>query len=163
MLLNGDAAMADDGMVTGMSRRERRDVPAAVESAKAPAEVQGFRAWSKGRPFIGSAMVAVSGIEMFFSGQLDIGHLHVQLGIEGLQATIIPIALLLLGVLAMTMPDHHVFYGVLAIVVGLYSLVGVNLGGFFIGMLLSVVGGILVTAWMGGARKNAGVAVEDSP
>lgn len=56
--------------------------------------------------------MALGGIEMFFSGQLDIGHLHVQLGIEGLQATIIPIALLLLGILAVTMPAHHVFYGI---------------------------------------------------
>jgi membrane protein implicated in regulation of membrane protease activity len=85
---------------------------------------------------------------MFFSGQLDIGHIHVQLGIEGLQATIIPIALILLGVLAITMPAHHVFYGVIALAVAVYSLVGVNLGGFLIGMVLSCVGGVLVTAWM---------------
>jgi len=86
---------------------------------------------------------------MFFSGQLDIGHLHVQLGIEGLQATIIPIALLLLGILAITMPAHHVFYGILALVVAIYSLIGVNLGGFIVGMLLAGTGAVLVVAWMG--------------
>ncbi|MDQ0709799.1 hypothetical protein QFZ52_002451 [Arthrobacter woluwensis] len=119
----------------------------APEAATAPAESD-FRTWRKERPFIGGLLVALGGVEMFFSGQLDIGHLHVQLGIEGLQATIIPIALLLLGILAMTMPDHHVFYGVIALAVAVYSLVGVNLGGFLIGMLLAGTGGVLVAAWM---------------
>lgn len=96
----------------------------------------------------------LGGVEMFFSGQLDIGHLHIQLGIEGLQATVIPIVLVLLGVLSVTMPVHHVFYGVLTLVVAVYSLVGVNMGGFVVGMLLSVVGGVLVSAWMGPGAKR---------
>lgn len=123
---------------------------AAPETPETPAVAPGsdFRTWRKERPFIGGLLVALGGVEMFFSGQLDIGHLHVQLGIEGLQATIIPIALLLLGILSMTMPDHHVFYGVLALAVAVYSLVGVNLGGFLIGMLLAGTGGVLVAAWM---------------
>jgi hypothetical protein len=107
-----------------------------------------FRDWRRQRPFVGGILLALGGIEMFFSGQLDFGHLHVQLGIEGLQATVIPVLLVLLGILAITMPAHHVFYGVIALAVGLYSLIGVNLGGFLVGMLLSVIGGILVVAWM---------------
>jgi len=105
--------------------------------------------WRRQRPFIGGLLVAIGGVEMFFSGQLDIGHLHVQMGIEGMQATIIPVVLLLLGVLVITMPAHHIFYGVIALAVSIYSLIGVNLGGFLIGMLLSTVGGILTVAWMG--------------
>ena len=92
--------------------------------------------------------MALAGIEMFFSGQLDIGHLHVQLGIEGLQATIIPVVLILLGALSLAMPAHHVFYGVLSLAVGLYALIGVNLGGFLIGTVVACVGGVLVVAWM---------------
>ena len=85
---------------------------------------------------------------MFFSGQLDIGKIHVQVGIEGLQATIIPVLLVVLGVLAITMPVHRIFYGVISLVVSVYALIGVNLGGFFIGMLLGAVGGVAVVAWM---------------
>jgi hypothetical protein len=107
-----------------------------------------FRAWSAKRPFVGSMLTILAGIEMFFSGQLDIGHIHVQVGIEGFQATIIPIALVLLGVLAMTMPVHRIFYGVISLVVAVYSLIGVNLGGFILGMLLGAVGGILIVSWM---------------
>jgi hypothetical protein len=131
MLLNGVDAVVDE------------------EAAADPTESGGFRSWRRRRPFIGGVLVALGGVEMFFSGQLDIGHLHVQMGIEGMQATIIPVLLLLLGILAIAMPTHHIFYGVIALAVAIYSLIGVNLGGFLIGMLLSTVGGILVVAWMG--------------
>ncbi|GAA1524057.1 putative membrane protein [Microbacterium ginsengiterrae] len=133
-----------------------------TRSAQAPAARRAargtrgrFSGWRRERPFIGGLLVAVSGVEMFFSGQMDLGHLHVQLGIEGLQATIIPIALVLLGVLAITMPAHHVFYGVLSLAVGLYALVGVNLGGFLFGTILASIGGVLVVAWMTPAAKAA--------
>ncbi len=107
-----------------------------------------FTGWRRQRPFVGGLLTILGGIELFFSGQLDIGKIHVQLGIEGLQATIIPILLVLLGVLAVAMPVHRIFYGVITLAVAVYSLVGVNLGGFFIGMLLSTVGGILIVSWM---------------
>ena len=107
-----------------------------------------FTRWSRQRPFIGGVLTMLAGIEMFFSGQLDVGNIHVQVGIEGLQATILPIGMLLLGLLAMLMPAHRIFYGVISLVLALYSLVGLNLGGFFVGMLLGAVGGILIVSWM---------------
>ena len=118
----------------------------------------GFGAWARNRPFVGGVLVILAGIEMFFSGQLDIGNIHVQLGIEGFQATVIPVGMLLLGVLAVLMPVHRIFYGVLALVLAVYSIIGVNLGGFFVGMLLGAVGGVLIVAWM---PKNA--VVEEPP
>lgn len=145
MLLSGDAPMTTE-----------ESLPAPSRSARTSGNPGRFRAWRRQRPFVGGLLAALGGVEMFFSGQLDIGHLHVQLGIEGLQATVIPVALVLLGVLAVTMPAHHVFYGVLTLVVGIYSLVGVNMGGFLLGMLLSGAGGVLVVAWMGppGAQQG---------
>jgi hypothetical protein len=107
-----------------------------------------FRAWARQRPFVGGVLTILAGIEMFFSGQLDVGHIHVQVGVEGFQATVIPIALVLLGLLVIFMPVHRIFYGVISLVVAVYSLIGVNLGGFFVGMLLASVGGILVVSWM---------------
>ena len=146
---------------------------AAAGAARAPgAHATGrrerFRSWRRSRPFVGGVLTALGGVELFFSGQLDIGKIHVQLGIEGLQATIIPIVLVLLGVLAIAMPAHHVFYGVIALAVAVYSLVGVNLGGFFIGMLLASVGGVLTVAWMprkarAGAEAGAGAVGRAAP
>jgi hypothetical protein len=106
-----------------------------------------IREWARERPFVGGVLSVLSGIELFFSGQLDVGKIHVQLGIEGLQSTILPVMMVLLGLLAIAMPAHRIFYGVIALVLAVYSIVGLNLGGFFIGMLLGVVGGILIVAW----------------
>ncbi|MCU1505653.1 MAG: hypothetical protein JWP05_622 [Microbacteriaceae bacterium] len=108
----------------------------------------GFVGWYRGRPFVGGALTVLAGLEMFFSGQLDVGKIHIQVGIEGLQATIIPILMVILGVFAVTMPVHRVFYGVISLVVSVYSLIGVNLGGFFIGMLLGSVGGVMIVSWL---------------
>jgi len=119
-----------------------------------------FRDWRRARPFVGSLMLVLAGIEMFLSTQLDLGNIKVQMGIEGFQAVLIPAGLALLGLLAMFMPVHHVFYGVLALVVAVYSLIGVNLGGFFVGMLLGAVGGTIVVAWGPRAAKAEATAEE---
>lgn len=108
-----------------------------------------FRNWRRQRPFIGGVLAVLGGVELFFSGQLDTGNLQVQFGIEGLQATVIPIALVVLGLFAIFQPKQHMFYGIIALVLAVYSLIGVNLGGFIIGMLLASIGSVLVVAWMG--------------
>lgn len=117
----------------------------------------GFRHWRRQRPFISGLLVVLGGIELFFSSQLDTGNLQIQFGIEGLQATVIPIALAALGLFAIFRPTHHMFYGIIALVLAVYSLIGVNLGGFIVGMLLSSIGSVLVVAWMGprGPKKPA--------
>ncbi len=128
-----------------------------------PSRRMRFTTWRRERPFVGGLLMALSGVEMFFSGQLDIGHIHVQLGIEGFQATIIPILLIMLGLLAMLMPTHRIFYGVIGLVVAVYSLIGVNLGGFIIGMLLASIGGVLIVSWMpatSGARTKPAKSVK---
>jgi hypothetical protein len=112
-----------------------------------------FAAWYRERPFVGGVLTMLAGVEIFLSGQLDVGKLHVQVGIEGLQATIIPVLLVLLGLLAMLMPVHRIFYGVIALALAVYSLIGVNLGGFFVGMLLGSVGGVLIVSWL--PKKSA--------
>ncbi|MGC5166771.1 DUF6114 domain-containing protein [Luteimicrobium sp. DT211] len=120
----------------------------APETAAGQARRDRFRAWRRSRPFWGGLVTIVAGLELFGSGQLDFGHLHLQFGVQGMQATILPIALVLLGILAWTMPVHRVFYGVIALVVSVYSLIGVNFGGFALGTILGVVGSVWTLAWL---------------
>ncbi len=120
-----------------------------------------FRSWSSTRPFVGGLLTVLAGIEMFFSSQLDVGKIHIHVGIEGLQATVIPILLVVLGVLAIAMPVHRIFYGVITLVVAVYSLIGVNLGGFFLGMILASIGGVLTVAWMP-KKDDAESATQDT-
>lgn len=114
-----------------------------------------FVEWRRKRPFVGGLLTMIAGVEMFFSGQLDIGKIHVQLGIEGFQATIIPVVLVVLGLLSMLTPVHRVFYGVISLVVSVYSIIGVNLGGFFLGMTLGAIGGVLIVSWMPKVDREA--------
>lgn len=132
---------------------------------------RGFKQWRRQRPFIGGVLAVLGGIELFFSGQLDLGNMQIQFGIEGLQATVIPIAIVALALFAILKPTHHVFYGIIALILSVYSLIGVNLGGYLLGMLLSTIGAILVVAWMGprgpkpgpkpGRRGDSGTAEEE--
>ena len=120
----------------------------ARQDAVQPGSRAAFARWRRQRPWVGALLIMISGVEMFFSGQLDVGNIHVQVGIEGFQATIIPIGMVLLGVLILLMPTHRIFYGVIALALAVYSLIGVNLGGFILGMLLAAVGGVLAVSWM---------------
>jgi hypothetical protein len=126
------------------------------------APVTGFRAWRRQRPLVGGILLALAGVEMFFSGQLDLGNIHISMGFEGFQATVIPALLVLLGVLSIVTPAQHLFYGIFALVLAVYSLVGVNLGGFLLGMLLGAVGGVLVVAWRVRAPSTAAEGVEEA-
>ena len=119
-----------------------------------------FRVWARSRPFVGGLLVVLGGIELFCSGQLDLGNIRIQFGIEGLQATVLPIAIVVLALLSIFRPTHHVFYGIIALVLAVYSLIGVNLGGFIIGMLLSSIGAILIVAWMGPRGPKESEAAE---
>ncbi|UVI36169.1 DUF6114 domain-containing protein [Brevibacterium spongiae] len=121
---------------------------------------RGFKHWRRQRPFIGGVLAILGGIELFFSGQLDLGNMQIQFGIEGLQATVIPIVIVVLALLSIFRPTHHVFYGIIGLVLAVYSLIGVNLGGFIIGMLLSTIGAILVIAWMGPRGPKESEAAE---
>ena len=47
-------------------------------------------------------------------------------------------------------PQQRIFYAVVAAVTALFSLIGVNLGGFFVGLLLGMVGSALGFAWVAG-------------
>lgn len=137
---------------------EARETPATPDGDRV-ARPRGFGAWYRSRPLVGGAITVVAGIAMFFSSQLELGHLTVHVGIEGMQATILPIVISLTGALAIAMPAHRIFYGVIALVASVYSLVAVNLGGFFIGFLLGSIGGVMVVSWAPRRARHEASAV----
>ncbi|MGW2091810.1 DUF6114 domain-containing protein [Promicromonospora sukumoe] len=123
-----------------------------------------FRPWRRQRPFVGGVLVVLAGLEMLFlRGPIGLDQLGVNVvlkfGVEGAQATILPLTLILLGVLVIAMPVHRIFYGVLALAISVYSIAGVNLGGWVVGFLLGVVGGVIVVSW-GPEEADAGTAEE---
>lgn len=127
-----------------------------------------FGPWRRQRPFVGGVLVVLAGLEMLLSGPIKLDQLGMnivlQFGVEGAQATILPLALVLLGILVIAQPVHRIFYGVISLAISVYSIAGVNLGGWVVGFLLGVVGGIIVVSWAPeeepGAQEETGTAEE---
>ncbi|OJF09598.1 DUF6114 domain-containing protein [Couchioplanes caeruleus] len=107
----------------------------------------GFRHWRRTRPFWGGLLFLLSGLELFLSANLTLGDLQVHFGPEGFLSYLLPLLLLLCGLLTWLTPGQRIFYGILGLLTAVYSLIGLNLGGFAVGMLIGILGGALVLAW----------------
>ncbi|MER7587885.1 DUF6114 domain-containing protein [Micromonospora sp. NPDC127501] len=106
-----------------------------------------FRRWQRSRPFWGGLLIALAGLEMFGSTRMTVNGLSFHSGATGLLSLLIPIILVTCGLLLWFTPAQRLFYSVVAAVTAVYSLIGLNLGGFFVGLLLGVVGSALAFAW----------------
>jgi hypothetical protein len=112
-----------------------------------PITREGFRRWRRTRPFWGGLLLVLAGIELFWSANQTLGDLEVHFGPEGFLSYLLPVLLLLSGILVWVSPAQRLFYGILGLLTAVYSLIGLNFGGFVAGMLLGIVGGALVLAW----------------
>ncbi|MGA5298469.1 DUF6114 domain-containing protein [Nucisporomicrobium flavum] len=107
----------------------------------------GFRHWRRSRPFWGGLLLVLAGLELFLSANLTLGDLQVHFGPQGFLSYLLPLMLMLCGVLTWVSPAQRLFYGILGLLTAVYSLIGLNFGGFGFGMLLGIFGGALVLSW----------------
>ena len=112
-----------------------------------------FRSWRRSRPFWGGLIVLLGAAEILTTYQAPFGIL-VHFGLYGLAGYLVPILLALLGLMIVFDPAHRTFYSVLSVLAALGSWLTSNLGGFFIGMLLGLVGGSLAFGWQYGERPE---------
>jgi hypothetical protein len=123
-----------------------------ASSREGPGRRAAWRAWRRSRPFWGGLLMLLAGLEMLLipiTGVLAKGQIKlvIYVGIGGVFGILIG-ALLIAGGLALWYnPAHKAFYGIAGVLLGLLSFIGTNLGGFFIGMLLAIIGGSLAFAW----------------
>jgi hypothetical protein len=115
-----------------------------------------FRRWRRTRPFWGGLFLLLSALALFLSANLTLADMQVHFGQEGYLSYVLPVVLVLCGLLSWFSPGQRLFYGILGVLTALYSFLGLNLGGFGLGMLLGIVGGALTIAW--GPRKPAAPA-----
>ncbi|RQX09761.1 DUF6114 domain-containing protein, partial [Micromonospora inaquosa] len=106
-----------------------------------------FRRWQRSRPFWGGLLITLAGLEMFASTRMTLNGLSFHSGATGLLSLLIPTILVTCGLLLWLTPAQRLFYSVVAAVTAVYSLIGLNLGGFFVGLLLGIVGSALAFAW----------------
>jgi hypothetical protein len=109
-------------------------------------ERSAFWRWRHARPFWGGLFVTLGGLEILLTVKAPLPVvLHVGMG--GLAGFLVPILIALCGVLLLLSPVQRLFYSLVAAVLGLASWLTSNLGGFFIGLLLTLVGSALAFAW----------------
>ncbi len=123
------------------------DLPADSTPHVAVRAWRGFRDWMRVRPFWGGLFLVASGIEFYVSGHLDLLPVKLSFGGQSFLAWLIPIALILCGLLAWYTPGQRAFYGILGAAISVAALIGLNLGGFFVGMIFGIVGCALAFSW----------------
>ncbi|MQY12054.1 hypothetical protein SRB5_21830 [Streptomyces sp. RB5] len=109
-----------------------------------------FRAWRGSRPFWAGLFTLLGGIPIGYLPyhNLQFGTLSVRIGSPaGASALVIGVLLITLGLTLWFHAIVRVFAGVAAIVLALVSLPATNLGGYFIGFLLAMIGGALAISW----------------
>jgi hypothetical protein len=114
-----------------------------------------FRVWRRSRPFWGGLLLLLAGLEMLLiplTGVLARGQIKlvIYVGIGGVFGVLIGALLIACGLALWFTPVHKTFYAIAGLLLSLLSFIGTNLGGFFIGMLLGIVGGSLAFAWTPG-------------
>ncbi len=105
-----------------------------------------WQRWRRTRPFWGGLLIILGGAEMLLSEQAPLP-IVIHVGVQGLAGYLVPIVLVLCGVLLWASPSQQTFYSVLAVLLALGSWITSNLGGFFVGLILGVIGGALAFAW----------------
>ncbi len=114
--------------------------PAALRALHA------FRHWRKGRPFPAGLLIVLAGVELWLAPLSSIGTI-IHEGVGGVSAFFIGALMMMFGLTVWLAPAYRVFAGVASIMLGLIALPATNLGGFFIGTLLALIGGALAVAW----------------
>ncbi|MEU9010538.1 DUF6114 domain-containing protein [Streptomyces sp. NPDC048479] len=128
---------------------------------------RGFRTWRGQRPFWAGLFTVLGGIPIAYLpyASFKLGHMTLAMQTTaGAGALIIGVLLITLG---LTMWFHHivrVFAGVATILLALVSIPIANMGGFFVGFLLSLIGGALSLSWAPGkTAAESAPAKETAP
>jgi hypothetical protein len=120
----------------------------------------GFARWRRTRPFWGGFLLLLAGIELLLiplSGILIHGavKLVVYIGIGGVFGVLLGALLIACGLLLWLNPAHRTFYAIAGVLLAVLSFIASNFGGFFIGMLLGIIGGSMGFGWTPAADQPA--------
>jgi len=106
-----------------------------------------FRAYRRTRPFYAAVWIALGGLILFYLTKSPPKYLP-HIGIGGIYGMGAGVALWLIAALVLVLPSQRYAGGVIAVVLGVVSFPLSNLGGFFVGMFFSVLGGSMAFGWM---------------
>lgn len=106
-----------------------------------------FRRWRHRRPFGAGVAVALGGVEILATQRASVA-VVLAAGADSLAGYVLPILMVVCGLLIVFNPRQRLFYSVIGVLASLATWVTSNLGGFFVGMLLGVIGSSLAFGWL---------------
>ncbi|UQA97203.1 DUF6114 domain-containing protein [Streptomyces halobius] len=128
-----------------------------------PGRRAALRRWRRTRPFWAGLLLLLGGAELLLVPLSPLTVL-VSLGIGGLAALGIGLALMVAGLFLWYAPAAHHYVSVNALILSVLSFAATNLGGFLVGMGLGIAGSAMGFGWTaperdsGGAPPSAGAA-----
>ncbi|MFD0554027.1 DUF6114 domain-containing protein [Streptomyces rectiviolaceus] len=105
-----------------------------------------MRRWRRTRPFWGGLLLILGGAELLLVPLSPLTVL-VSLGLGGLAAIGIGLALIAAGIFLWLLPHAHHYVSVNALILSVLSFAATNLGGFLVGMALGIVGSAMGFGW----------------
>ncbi|MEV0527682.1 DUF6114 domain-containing protein [Streptomyces sp. NPDC050439] len=105
-----------------------------------------LRRWRRTRPFWGGLLLILGGAELLLVPLSPLTVL-VSLGLGGLAAIGIGLALITAGIFLWLLPHAHHYVSVNALILSVLSFAATNLGGFLVGMALGIVGSAMGFGW----------------
>ncbi|MEU6948673.1 DUF6114 domain-containing protein [Streptomyces sp. NPDC046316] len=106
-----------------------------------------FGRWRHRRPFGPGVMIMLGGGEILLTQQASISVI-LAAGADSLVGYVLPVIMIVCGALIVLNPRQRLFYSIVAVLASLATWVTSNLGGFFIGLLLGLVGSSLAFGWL---------------
>jgi hypothetical protein len=105
-----------------------------------------WRAWRKSRPFVGALLAILGGTEILLAISAPLP-VVIHFGVSNLIGFALPILIILCGLMLWFAPHPRAFYAMLILLSSLATWLTSNFGGFFLGMLLGIIGGSLALSW----------------
>ncbi|TPQ18728.1 DUF6114 domain-containing protein [Streptomyces sporangiiformans] len=106
-----------------------------------------FQRWRAARPFWGGLLLALGGAEILVTEKASL-KVVMHIGMQGLAGYLLPALMLICGLLILFNPTQRLFYSISGVLLSLGTWLTSNLGGFFVGLLLGVVGSCLAFGWL---------------
>lgn len=106
-----------------------------------------FRDWRADRPYWGGLLLALGGAEILLTMKVSL-KVVLHIGMQGLAGYLLPALMVVLGLLILFNPTQRLFYSITGVLLTLGTWLTSNLGGFFIGLLLGVVGSCMAFGWL---------------
>jgi hypothetical protein len=106
-----------------------------------------FRDWRADRPYWGGLLLTLGGAEILLTMKVSL-KVVLHIGMQGLAGYLLPALMVVLGLLILFNPAQRLFYSITGVLLTLGTWLTSNLGGFFIGLLLGVVGSCMAFGWL---------------